>query len=160
MGYCSVQTTSTDDASAQDQDTYTNKFSINFYLSITINDGTHGWTGLSPGSSNTQLNSGGGSDGDVDVTVTSNGAFSLQAKGSGALTSGSETIPLGNIKIHATTLASAASLTTSYVNIGGLTSQTRGENLPKSFILWITVPNPCAAGTYTYTLYVQGVEAT
>jgi len=159
-GACNVEVTTTDDSSASDQDTYTSEFTINFYISISVDDASHGWTGLSPGAGDVQLNSGGGSDGDIDLTVTSNAAFTLQAKGSGALDGpGSETIPLGNVKVHTSTLGSAVSLTTTYADIGGLTGQTRGVGLAKSFKLWITVPSPCQDGSYTYTLWVQGVES-
>ena len=156
-GACSVQATTKDDLDATDQDNYPSEFSINFYIEITVNDAIHGWTGLHAGDSDILVNSGGGSDGDIDLTITANGQFTLQAKGSGALSSDGDTIPLGNVKIHATTLESATSLKTTYENIGGLTNEARGVDLAKSFKLWITVPDPQPYGTYTYTLYVRGV---
>jgi len=157
-GYCSVQVTTTDDSGEQDVDTYTNLFSINFYIEITVVDSTHGWSGLSPGDADVLLTE--PSDEDIDLTVSANGAFTIQVKGSGDLSDGNgHTIPLSNIKVHASDLASAASLTTSYQNVGGLENQARGVNLNLSFKLWITVPDNLPPGTYTYTLYVQGVEA-
>jgi len=153
-GACNAQATTTDDQDATDIDTYTAEFSINFYCSITIVDGTHSWTGLSPGDSDVLV----GGDGDIDITITANDAFSIQAKGNGPLTSGSNTIPLANVEMHASDLGSAISLTTSYQNIPGLTSQTRGVDLAKSFKLWLTVPSPKEDGDYTYNLSIQVVE--
>jgi len=157
-GACNIQATTTDDQDATDIDTYTAEFSINFYCSITVNDGTHSWTGLSPGDSQVLVNGGGGSDGDIDVTITANDAFSIQAKGNGPLTSGSNTIPLANVEMHASDLGSAISLTTSYQNVPGLISQTRGVDIAKSFKLWLTVPSPQEDGDYTYSLSIQVVE--
>ena len=157
-GYASVQATVIDDADAQDQDTYSNEFSTNFYIGIAIIDSSHGWTSLAPGATDVLINSPG--DGDIDLTITANADFSLKAKGSGALTAGGESIPLANVEIHVTTLGSAISLTTSYVNIPGLTSQTRGVGVSKSFKLWVSVPSPNENGDFTYTLSVQGVDAT
>lgn len=150
-----IKITVTDDSAASGTNTQLT-FGINFYTEITVVDASHGWTGLTPGQSDQALTS--PADAKIDLTVTANGVFNLQAKGSGALTSGTETIPLGNVKIHATTLASATALTTSYVNIGGLTAQAAGASLAKSFKPWLTVPSPCEDGTYTYTLYVQSVH--
>ena len=131
---------------------------MNFYSELTVNDASHGWSGLNPGDTNVALTS--PADGDIDVTVTANAAFNIQVKGSGDLSDGNgHTIPLSNIKVHKNTLASATSLTTSYQNVGGLTNLAAGENQAYSFMLWITVPNPCPDGTYTYTLYIQVVEA-
>jgi len=159
-GACNVQATTVDDQSAQDVDTYTSEFTINAYSSITVDDSTHGWTGLSPGSTDILINSGGGSDGDIDVTVTTNFVFDLKAKGDGPLTSGSDTIPLNSVKIHATTLGSATTLSTVYANVGGLSSQTMGENLAKSLKLWLTVPNPQEdSNSYSYTLSIQVTES-
>ncbi len=157
-GFASVQATVIDDADAQDQDNYADEFSINFYLEITIIDSSHGWTSIAPGATDVLINSPG--DGDIDLTITANADFSLQAKGSGALTAGGESIPLANVKVHATTLGSAIALTISYVNIPGLTSQTRGVGVSKSFKLWISVPSPNENGDFVYTLSVQGVDAT
>jgi len=157
-GYCSVQVTTTDDCGEQDIDTYANEFTLNFYMEITVNDSTHGWTGLTPGDIDVLLTN--PSDGDIDITVSSNAPFNIQVKGSGDLSDGNgHIIPLSNIKVHASDLASATSLTTTYQNIPGLTSQARGVGLSKSFKLWITVPNNLPPGNYTYTLYIQGVEA-
>jgi hypothetical protein len=134
-------------------------FSVAFYAEVDIpSDTTHGWSGLTPGNTDVQITS--PSDGDIDITVTANAAFDVQAKGSGDLTSGSNTIGLGNVTIHATTLGSSVPLTTSYADIGGLTSQASGESLDKSFKLWIDVPNGTPDGEYTYTLTVQIEQAT
>ena len=151
MGAVSVQVTSTDDDGYSDQDNYGSEFSINWYAEITIDDGSHSWSSLSPGDTDQALPG----DGDIDITVSSNGAFDLQGKVSAAPTSGSYTIPLSNLKIHEDTMGSASALTTGYVDIGGLTSQSRGLSLAKSFKLWLTVPNPQQDGSYTYTLSLQ-----
>ena len=157
-GACNVQAYSLDDSAGSDTDTYTSEFSVNFYIEITVGDSAHGWTGIVPGTTDELINAGGGSDGDIDVTVSSNGAFSLQTRGDGDLTYNGATIPVGNVKVHADTLGSATSLSTSYANIGGLTNQAKGSSLAKAFKLWITVPSPKEDGGYTYTLYVRGVE--
>lgn len=154
-GYCSVQSTVVDDADAQDQDNYPNEFTINFYSSITVTDSTHAWTGLSPGDSQILV----GDDGDIDFTITSNADFDIQAKSDGNLISGSNTIAIANVKIHASDLGGAISLTTSYADVPGLTAQTRGEGLTKSLKLWLTVPLPQEDGAYSYTLYVQVIQA-
>jgi len=145
----------TDDSAASASDA-TLSFGVNYYGEITVNDGTHGWTGLTVGATDVIMNN---PDGDLDVTVTSNAAFDLQAKGSGDLTKGGDTIPLANVVIHKDTLGSAVSLTTSYADIGGLTSLSAGSDLAHSFILWIDVPDPCPTGDYTYTLSIQIVES-
>jgi len=151
-GNVSVDATVVDDDGYSDgPTTYTNEFAINWYGEITVDDSTHSWTGLSPGDSDQTL----AGDGDIDVTVTCNDAFDIQVKGNGAITSGGNSIALSNVKVHASTLGSAASMTNSYVDCGGLTSQARGLSLSKSFKLWITVPSPQQDGSYTYTLYVQ-----
>lgn len=156
-GNCDIQATTTDDQEASDQDNYPNDFTINLYTEITVNDGTHAWTGLSPGSTDILLTS--PEDFDVDVTVSSNAIFNLQAKGDGNLISGSDNIPVGNVKIHADTLESAISLTTSYQDIPGLTNQAIGGDLSKSFKAWITVPSPKEDGNYVYVAYVQVIES-
>lgn len=146
---------------AYDSDTSGNQsiviFGVAFYLEITVDDSSHAWAGLSPGQSDVLITSPG--DNDIDVTVTANANFDLQAKGSGNLASGGNTIGLGNVTIHKDTLGSSASLTTGYLDIGGLTDLASGESQSHSFKLWIDVPNGTADGAYTYTLSVKGVEA-
>lgn len=131
-------------------------FGVAFYFEISVTDGTHGWSSLTPGQSNIIMDQ---PDGDLDLTATANANFDLQAKGDGALTSGSDTIPLGNVKIHETTEGSAVALTVSYADIGDLTNEASGESQAKACILWITVPSGQPQGTYTYTLSIQGVKA-
>lgn len=146
----------TDDSAASDSDS-TLSFGLNFYLELTVDDGSHSWSGLSPGDTDTQIDD--PVDNDIDLTVTANAAFDLQAKSDGDLSSNGDTIPDENVKIHKDTVGSAVGLTTSYADIGGLTAQEAGSSLSKYFSLWITVPNPQQDGTYTYTLLIQGVEA-
>ncbi len=153
MGAVSVQATTIDDDAYSDQDPYSSEFSVNWYGEITVGDGSHSWSSLSPGDSQQTLDA--PVDTDIDVTVSSNGAFDLQGKVNQAPTSGAYTIPLANLLIHEDTVGSASALTTGYVDIGGLTSQSRGLSLAKSFKLWLTVPNPQQDGSYTYTLSVQ-----
>jgi len=131
-------------------------FGVTFYRELAVNDASHGWSHLIVGTNDNLIDI--PSDNDIDVSVTANAKFKLQAKGSGDLTSGSNTIALGNITIHKDTLASSVSLTTSYADIGGLTNLASGENQAHSFELWIDVPSGTPDGTYTYTLYVQVVQ--
>ena len=153
-GACTVNATSVDAETASDSDVYSSEFSINFYLGITINDGSHSWSSMNPGSTDQAL----GDDGDIDVTVDANANFDLEAKGSGALASGGNSIALSSVEMHETTLGSAIALTTGYQDIPGLTDETRGTSQAKAFKLWISIPNPQQDGTYTYTLSVKGTE--
>ena len=151
-----IKIIATDDSAATDTDA-TLFFGLNFYLEMTVDDSTHAWSSLSPGDSQQALTSPG--DADVDITVTANAAYDLQGKVDQAPTSGGYNIPLSNLLIHESTVGSAAALTTGYVDIGGLTSEAAGEDNAEVFKLWLTVPNPQMDGSYTYTLYVQGVQA-
>jgi hypothetical protein len=128
-------------------------FGVNAYYELTVDDASHGWTSVAAGSNDNLIDSPG--DGKIDVTCTTNNQFKLQAKGSGDLTKGSDTIGLGNVTIHKDTLGSSISLTMSYADIGGITSETRGESQAKSFKLWIDIPSGTPSGAYTYTLSVQ-----
>ena len=141
----------TDDGSnSANRDTET--FGVNSYKDITIDDATHSWSSLTPGDSNQAI--GTPVDGKIDFTVTSNDVYDIQAKGT-TPTSGSDTIAVGQIKVHKDTLVSASALTTSYADVGGLTDQSAGESVGLNLKLWITVPNPQKAGSYTYTLSIQ-----
>ena len=146
-----IDITVTDDASGTDSDA-TLSFGVNFYSEITVDDATHGWTGLSPSDTDVLLTS--PVDFDIDVTTTQNGPMDIQGSGNGALAKNGDTIPLANVKIHKDTLVSAVSLTTSPTDIGGLTSIPGGTDTASAFQLWITVPAECAPGDYTYTLTV------
>jgi len=133
-------------------------YGVTFYSEISITDTTHGWTSLTPGDTNEQINS---PDSDIDFTIVANANWKIQTKGSGALTSGSNTIALSNVKIHKDTLGSAASLTISYADLGGLTNQsppTSESGTATYCTLWITVPNGTPPGDYTYTLSLQIVQ--
>ena len=152
----SIKITATDDSAATDTDTSL-MFGVNFYLEMTVDDGTHSWSTLSPGDSQQTLDT--PVDTDIDMTVTANAAYDLQGKVSAAPTSGSYTIPLSNLLIHESTVGSAVALTTGYVDIGGLTAEAAGEDNAEVFMLWLSVPNPQMDGSYTYTLYVQGIQA-
>lgn len=133
-------------------------FGVAFAFDITVDDASHGWTGLTAGQNDIQITN--PVDNDIDITITCNDEFDVQAKGDGDLTSGSNTIGLGNVTIHKDTLGSSISLTTSYADIGGLTAQTGNvEAQGYYFTLWIDVPLGTADGSYTYELYVKVVEA-
>jgi hypothetical protein len=134
-------------------------YGVAFYSEISISDTTHGWTSLTPGDTNKQIDS--PVDSDIDFTIVANANWKVRTKGSGDLTSGSNTIALSNVKIHKDTLGSAASLTTSYADLGGLTNQsppTSESGTATYCTLWITVPNGTPPGDYTYTLYLQIVQ--
>lgn len=134
-------------------------FAVNFFVELTVDDSSHGWSSLSAGDTDIPIDS--PADGDINITMTANAKFDLQAKGSGDLakTGGGTPIGLGNVTIHKDTLASSASLTTNYADIGGLTGLSSGEDQAHSFKLWIDVPLGTEHGTYTYTLDIQGVQA-
>jgi hypothetical protein len=149
-----------DDEAGSDSDG-TLMFGVAFYSEISISDTTHGWTSLDPGATDEQIDS--PADSDIDFTIVANDNWTIQAKGSGDLTSGANTITLSNVKIHKDTLGSAASLTTSYVDVGGLVNQTSPTSESGTAIfctLWLNVPTGTLPGDYTYTLYLQIVQQT
>lgn len=135
-------------------------FGVAFYSEISITDSTHTWSSLTAGSStNVTMDSP-----PLDFTVIANANWDGQAKGSGDLTKGADTIALSNARIYqSNTLTSSASLTTGYVDIGGLTAQSppTDENsaISSSVYLWLTVPSGTPAGDYVYTLYIQIIQA-
>ena len=131
----------------------------NFYGEITISDSTHGWTGLTPGDDDIKITSPG--DFDVDMTVTANANFDVQAKAnSSVLTDGTHTFNIGNVTIHKDTQGTAASLTIGYLDVGGLTDQTRGASQTPYCSLWISVPETQESGTYEYMLHLKVVQHT
>lgn len=148
----SIKIIVTDDYAATDTD-QTLTFGVTFYCELAIGDTSHSWTGLKAGDTDKPLNY--PADGDIDVTVTANAIFDVQARGSGDLSTNGYTILLANVKIHKDTLGTAVSLTNSFADVVGLTNQPAGADLAKSFMLWITVPDPQPKGTYSYTLYVS-----
>lgn len=145
------------DGSGATANVQTLTFSLNAYYEITVVDTAHAWAGLVAGTENNTLTT--PADTNIDVTCITNNDFKLQGKGSGDLTNGTNVIGLGNITIHEDTLASSAVLTDGYLDIGGLTSETRGWAVAKSFMLWIDVPAGTPAGAYTYTLSVKVLGA-
>lgn len=143
-----------DDEGNPDSDA-TLMYGVAFYSEISITDTTHGWSSLDPGDTNIQMDT---PDGDLNFTIVANDNWKIQAKGSGDLTSGSNTIALSNVKIHKDTEGSATSLTTGYLDVDGLTSQSPpiSESGTATYCtLWITVPNGTPPGDYTYTLNLQ-----
>lgn len=132
-------------------------FGVNYYFECTVDDATHGWAGLAAGNTNVTITS--PVDLDIDLTCTSNAIFKLQAKSwNASLTSGGDTITIGNVLIHESVLASALNLTVGYLDIGGLDNEAAADTVNKAFVLWINAPIGTPAGAYTYVLAVQGVE--
>jgi hypothetical protein len=136
-------------------------FGVASYREISVSDAQHGWANLNPGDTNRQIDIPG--DRAIDFRVVSNDNWLIQAKGSGPLTSGANTIPLSNVKIHKDTLGSAAPLTTSYANVGGLTNfspPTTNIGTGNNCTLWISVPLGTPTGDYSYTLSLQILQQT
>lgn len=135
-------------------------FSVNFYSDIQFTDTTHAWSSLEAGDTDEPLDG----DEDIDFNVIANANWDAQAKANQTnLVSGSDTMGVGNITIHKETLESSVSLTTSYVDIGGLTGQTppTDDDSPVTTYckLWIDVPATQPAGAYVYDLDLQIIEA-
>jgi hypothetical protein len=131
-------------------------FGVALYREISVSDATHGWANLQPGDVDQQIDLPG--DGKIHFRVVSNDNWLIQGKGSGPLTSGSNTIPLSDVKIDKDTLGTATSLTTSYQNIPGLTTNSpppTETGVASQCIPWITVPLGTPTGDYTYTLSLQ-----
>lgn len=151
-----------DDSENSDTDT-TIMFGIAFYQEVNVVDTTHSWTNINPGTNNQTLST--PADHKIDITVIANAAYDVQAQSNASnLVSGSDTIAISNVRIYgADTLTSSASLTTSYADVGGLTSQsaTTAEASPASheLWLWLTVPDGTPSGTYVYQLQTQVVQA-
>lgn len=151
-----------DDSENTNTDT-TLMFGVAFYNELNIpTDTTHTWTGKNPGDINQTLTTPG--DYDIDFTVIANANFDTQAKSNATnLVSGSDTIPVSNVRVHEDTLTSSAFLTTSYADVGGLTAETppTAEASPKalSLMLWATVPGGTPPGTYGYKLQLQVVQS-
>jgi len=123
-----------------------------YYASLTINTSSHTFS-LNPGDNNITV-----TEGSISLTITSNANFNVQAYGAD-LVSGSYSIPVGNLLMSQSSLASAVNMTVSYQNIPGLTNQASGSNLSKSFVLWLSCPLGTRALTYSYTLHVRVVIA-
>jgi len=135
------------------------KFGVAFYSEIAITDTTHTWTGLVPGDIDKTVDG----DGDIDFTVIANDEWDANAKSNASnLVSGSNTIGIENLSIHKDTLGSAVALTTSWGDLGGLTTQSppTAEASPVSThcTLWLDVPNGTLPGDYVYTLQLQIVQ--
>jgi hypothetical protein len=125
---------------------------VNSYSSLTILNGnsTHTWINATAGTNDNLLDQGA-----VYFNVTANYLFKIQAMGSGNLVKGTDYIGLGNVTIHKDTLVSSVSLTTSYADVGGLTSHALGEDVTLSVKLWLDVPADQPTGDYAYTLTLQ-----
>jgi hypothetical protein len=140
-------------------DTYNNwvwtsiqTFTTTFYSSLNVVTTTHSWT-INPGQTNVTV-----TEGTINLTITANVAFKVQAKGDGNLIYGSNSILLSNVLMNKDNLAAAISLTTDYQDIPGLTNQGAGTDVAVTFVLWLSVPLGKRAGTYTYTLQCQVLQ--
>jgi len=125
---------------------------INAYSSLVVLGGnsSHTWANAIQGTSDNLID-----QGSIYFNVTANFVYRIQAKGDGNLVNGTDYIGLGNVTIHKDTLGSSVSLTTDYADVGGLTSQTPGEDIMVSVKLWLDVPAGQALKDYTYTLNIQ-----
>ena len=151
-GNCVVEATTTDDSAASDTDTYSAEFTIASYSVLTVLAGnsTHTWANSPSGTNDNLLDQGA-----IYFNVTANYTFKIQAKGDGNLMKGTDYIALGNVTIHVDTLVSSIPLTTTYADVGGLTSQSMGEDLTLSVKVWLDVPADQPVGNYVYTLTLQ-----
>jgi len=129
-------------------------FTTTWYGEITIVTTTHSWD-ITPGQNDVPIN-----EGTINITVTSNGAYNIQVKGSANLAYANQYIGLGNVTVHKDTLDSSVPLTTSYQNVPGLTNQPAGTNVPLTFKLWLDCPLGVRDFTYQYTLYIQITQYT
>ncbi len=141
-----------DDSAASDTEA-TLTFGVIFYSEVSV-DASHSWTGLSPGDADQPVDG----NGNINLTVTANAPFDVQAKGDGALTDSPNTIPLVKVEVHEDTLGSAVGLTTGYVTVLGLTGEAAGADISKTFMMWISIPAAQLTGAYTYTLSVAVPE--
>jgi len=154
-----IKITVWDDQGASASDS-TLQFGVAFYSEISITDTTHSWTGLVPGDIDKTVDG----DGDIDFAVIANSNWDAQAKSNASnLVSGSNTIGIENLSIHKDTLGSAVALTTSWADMGGLTTQSppTAEASPSNTYctLWLDIPDGTLPGDYVYTLQLQIVEA-
>lgn len=137
-------------------------FGVAFYSEISITDATHGWSSLTPNTDDNQMDT---PDADLDFTVIANADWDAQGKGNATeliKTGGGTPIGLDNVTIHYDTLGSSASLTTGYLDIGGLTGQSASTSetaTATSCILWIDVPSGTEPGDYEYMLAIQIIQA-
>lgn len=127
---------------------------VEFSASITINTATHTWT-LNPGDSDVLIN-----ENYINITVTANKAYTIQAKGNASLTNIANgwVIGLGNVTMNST--GSPISLTTSYQNVPGLVNQASGTDMEHLIYLYLTCPLGTRDGDYVYTLYIKVIEYT
>jgi hypothetical protein len=128
-------------------------FGVNAYYLLTMIDPTHEWAGLVSPSDNNTLTT---PVNNIDLQLTANRQYQLEAKGSGDLDDGSgHTIALENVRFHKDTLADATNMTVGYLDIGGHTGIAASEATTKEVWLWISVPAGMPPGTYIYTLTIQ-----
>ena len=134
------------------------QFGVASYLSITITDAAHTWSG-EPGTSDKAVAAGG--DGKVDFTVLANRVWKAQVKGGGDLTKGGGgIIGLDNVTQYGSdSVGDSVSLTTEFADVTGITSQAApsDEASPAEVgvYLWLDIPAATPSGDYVYTLTVQ-----
>ncbi len=156
-GNVNVTAQTIDDAGASDTDSYVNEFSINAYSSFVVLDGnsTHTWN-VTVNTNDNLIN-----EGAIYFKVTTNFAFDIQAKSDREYlnTTNNDLIGVGNVTIHHDTVGSSLPLTTSYVDVGGLTAQSMGVDVELSVKVWLDVPSGTPFGDYQYVLSIQVIEA-
>lgn len=134
-------------------------FGVAFYSEISVTDSTHTWGNLNPGDTDQTI-----TDSPLNFDVIANAAWDVQAQANqSALVSGSNQIGIGNITIHKDTVGSSVSLTTSWTDIVGLTSQTASTEEASATstycTLWLDVPTGTPVGDYKYKLELQVIQA-
>lgn len=133
-------------------------FGVAFYSEISVTDSTHTWGNLNPGDENQTI-----TDSPLNFDVIANAAWDVQAQANqSTLVSGSNQIGIGNMTIHKDTDGDV-SLTTSWADIGGLTSQTASTEEASATstycTLWLDVPIGTLVGDYKYKLELQVIQA-
>lgn len=162
----SINITAYDDSANEGSDT-TGQFGIASYLDLTVTDSTHTFSGA-PNSNDNAVSAGG--DAKIDVSIITNYEFDVQVKSMNATVNSTGTptdyFNIGNITHYGSDVAgSSVALTTSYVDVTGLTNQTpptaEASPVTPGVYLWLDVPDGQAAHTdYTYTLRIQIIRYT
>jgi hypothetical protein len=138
------------DSSASDSDNDT--FTVNQYIEISSLSSNATWTNLSVPSENNPAD-----NNPPQAVIISNDSYDLNLKLSGAWTSGSNTIGVGNTKFNSVdNVAASTVFSTSYQTIYDNQSWTSSRTHDMYF--WLTVPTGTLPGTYTTTFNVQVIH--
>lgn len=134
-------------------------FDFSYYEEYTLHGSAVSWTSLNPGATNSTATTPG--DGDNHVTITAiNHASHIQVEGDGALArtgGGGTSFPLANVYVGQTGSAvtnDGKKLTTEFQTLWSAIDAGL-ESTEKAAYYFITVPDPCISGTYTFTWTVQ-----